>query len=57
MTEISAESEFASLDQQYGIPPDKYCGLTPEDMSRSAGPSTSTGCSTIRSSTGQSQKA
>jgi hypothetical protein len=34
MTEKNAESEFASLERQYGIPPDKYCGLTPEDMSR-----------------------
>lgn len=22
------------LERQYGIPPEKYCGLTPEDMSR-----------------------
>jgi hypothetical protein len=34
MTEKNAETEFASLERQYGIPPDKYCGLTPEDMSR-----------------------
>ena len=26
--------DFESLERQYGIPPDKYCGLTPEDMSR-----------------------
>jgi hypothetical protein len=25
---------FADLERQYGIPPDTYCGLTPEDMSR-----------------------
>ena len=23
-----------ALEQQYGIPPDRYCGLTPDDMSR-----------------------
>jgi hypothetical protein len=34
MTEKNAETEFASLERQYGIPPDTYCGLTPEDMSR-----------------------
>jgi hypothetical protein len=25
---------LADLERQHGIPPDKYCGLTPEDMSR-----------------------
>jgi hypothetical protein len=27
-------SSSADLEQQHGIPPDKYCGLTSEDMSR-----------------------
>jgi hypothetical protein len=25
---------IADLERQHGIPPDKYCGLTPEEMSR-----------------------
>jgi len=25
---------FPDLERQHGIPPDTYCGLTPEDMSR-----------------------
>jgi hypothetical protein len=25
---------FADLEREHDIPPDKYCGLTPEDMSR-----------------------
>ncbi len=34
MTEEIDGQEFESLERQYGIPPGKYCGLTPEDMSR-----------------------
>ena len=25
---------FADLERQHGIPPEKYCGLSPKDMSR-----------------------
>jgi hypothetical protein len=28
------EKTFADLEREYGIPPDKYCGLSPADMSR-----------------------
>jgi hypothetical protein len=34
MTEKTDRPDFESLERQYGIPPGKYCGLTPEDMSR-----------------------
>lgn len=34
MTEKNVGPAFESLERQYGIPPDAYCGLTPEDMSR-----------------------
>jgi hypothetical protein len=34
MTEKAVGPEFDSLERQFGIPPEKYCGLTPEDMSR-----------------------
>jgi hypothetical protein len=30
----AAPQSLADLERQHGIPPDKYCGLTPEDMSR-----------------------
>ena len=34
MNDKSLGPDFESLERQYGIPPDKYCGLTPEDMGR-----------------------
>ena len=34
MNDKTLGPDFESLEQQYGIPPDKYCGLTPEAMSR-----------------------
>ena len=34
MTEKTDRPDFESLERPYGIPPGKYCGLTPEDMSR-----------------------
>ena len=34
MNDKTLGPDFESLERQYGIPPDKYCGLTPEDMSR-----------------------
>ena len=34
MNDKTAGPDFESLERQYGIPPDEYCGLTPEDMSR-----------------------
>ena len=34
MTEKTGGADFESFEWQFGIPPDKYCGLTPEDMSR-----------------------
>jgi hypothetical protein len=33
-TEKTEKTDFESLERQYGIPPGKYCGLSPEDMSR-----------------------
>jgi hypothetical protein len=32
--ETLAARSFSDLERQHGIPPDTYCGLTPEDMSR-----------------------
>jgi hypothetical protein len=34
MTEKTVGPDFESLEQQHGIPPGTYCGLTPDDMSR-----------------------
>ena len=34
MNDKTVGPDFESLERQYGIPPDKYCGLTPEGMSR-----------------------
>ena len=34
MNDKTLGPDFESLERQYGIPPDKYCGLTPEDMGR-----------------------
>lgn len=34
MTEKTVGTDVDSLERQYGIPPDTYCGLTPADMSR-----------------------
>lgn len=34
MTDKAPTPNFADLERQSGIPADKYCGLTPEAMSR-----------------------
>ena len=34
MTDTTPMPTFADLERQHDIPADKYCGLTPEDMSR-----------------------
>lgn len=34
MTDTTPTPTFADLERQHDIPADKYCGLTPEDMSR-----------------------